>query len=86
MAIAATAPYVAAPVSDLVSRRIEANADVLALDATHNVPAFVRMQHDLAITNLNRLEPAWWQTWWFSTHPSPPWRIAQAHVWQQLHR
>lgn len=86
MAIAATAPYVAAPVSDLVSRRIEANADVLALDATHNVPAFVRMQHDLAITNINRLEPAWWQTWWFSTHPSPPWRIAQAHVWQQLHR
>jgi STE24 endopeptidase len=83
LAIAATAPYVVAPLTTTVSRRIEATADVRALEATHDVPAFVRMQRDLAVSNLSNLTPAWWQTWWFSSHPSPPWRIAQARAWQQ---
>ncbi|HET8600312.1 MAG TPA: M48 family metalloprotease [Segeticoccus sp.] len=86
LAIAATAPYVVAPLSMAVSRKIEATADVRALQATHDVPAFVQMQRDLAVTNLSDLTPAWWQTWWFASHPSPPWRIAQAHSWQQLQR
>lgn len=83
LAIAATAPYVVAPLTTTVSRRIEATADVRALEATRDVPAFVRMQRDLAVTNLSNLTPTWWQTWWFSSHPSPPWRIAQARAWQQ---
>jgi STE24 endopeptidase len=88
LAIATTAPYAAAPISNLVSRRIEASADVYALQATDNVPAFIRMQHDLATSNLSRLDSSWWQTVMFATHPDPVWRIAQAQTWQrdQRHR
>jgi STE24 endopeptidase len=82
LAVAATAPLAAAPVSNLVSRRIEASADVHALEATNDVPAFIRMQHDLATSNLSRLDPSWWQTMMFATHPDPAWRIAQARTWQ----
>jgi STE24 endopeptidase len=83
LTIATTAPLAAAPVSNLVSRRIEASADVHALQATDNVPAFIRMQHDLATSNLSRLDSSWWQTMMFATHPDPVWRIAQAHTWQR---
>lgn len=83
LAVTTTAPFVAAPVGNLVSRRIEASADVYALQATDNVPAFVRMQRDLATSNLSRLDSSWWQTIMFATHPDPVWRIAQARTWQQ---
>ena len=88
LAIATTAPLAAAPVTNLVSRRIEASADVHALQSTDNAPAFIRMQHDLATSNLSRLQPNWWQTVMFATHPDPVWRIAQAQTWQrdQQHR
>jgi len=82
LAIATTAPLASAPVSNLVSRRIEASADVHALQATDDVTAFIRMQHDLATSNLSRLDPSWWQTIMFATHPDPVWRIAQARTWQ----
>jgi STE24 endopeptidase len=81
LAVAATAPYVAAPVTTLVSRRIEAAADVHALQLTGDVPAFRRMQHDLATSNLTRLRSAWWQTMLFATHPDPASRIAMADAW-----
>lgn len=83
LAIATTAPLVAAPISNLVSRRIEARADVHALETTQNVPAFIRMQHDLATSNLTRLDSSWWQTVMFATHPDPVWRTAQARTWQR---
>ena len=86
LAVATTAPWIAAPVTNLVSRHIEAAADVHALDVTRDVPAFERMQHDLAVSNLSRLDPTWWQTALFATHPDPAWRIAQARAWQELHR
>jgi STE24 endopeptidase len=85
LAIATTVPYAAAPLSNLISRRIEASADVYALQVTGKIPAFVRMQHDLATSNLSRLDPRWWQTMMFATHPDPVWRIAQARTWQRDH-
>ena len=86
LAVATTAPYVAAPISNLISRRIEARTDVYALQATGNVPAFIRTQHDLATSNLSRLDPSRWQTMMFATHPDPVWRIAQARTWQREQR
>jgi len=85
LAVVATAPWLGAPVTNLVSRHLEARADAHSLDLTRDVPAFERMQHDLAVTNLSRLEPTWWQTALFATHPDPAWRIAQAHAWERLH-
>jgi Zn-dependent protease with chaperone function len=39
------------------------------------------MQQGLATANLSRLEPTWWQTALFATHPDPVWRIALARAW-----
>lgn len=86
LAVAGTAPVLAAPVTNVVSRHIEAAADVHALDLTRDVPAYVRMQHDLATTNLSRLDARWWQTMFFATHPDPAWRIALASAWQRSSR
>jgi STE24 endopeptidase len=86
VASATTAPYAAAPISNLVSRRIEASADVYALPVTDNVPTLILMQHDLVMSNLTRLDSSLWQTIMFPTHPDPAWRIAQASSlsWQSL--
>lgn len=86
LAIAATGPYLVAPLGNLVSRRIEATADVHGLTAIRDPTAFARMQHDLAMSNLSRLYPTWWQDALIETHPSPPWRIGQVDAWRQMHR
>jgi Zn-dependent protease with chaperone function len=39
--------------------------------------AFIRMRHDLATSNLSLLDPSWWQTMMFATHPDLLWRIAR---------
>ncbi|HEY7717682.1 MAG TPA: M48 family metalloprotease [Pedococcus sp.] len=81
VALSVTVPYAAAPVTNLVSRRMEVRADVHALEATRDPEAVVRMQRGLATANLSRLEPTWWQTAFFATHPDPVWRIALARAW-----
>jgi STE24 endopeptidase len=86
VALAATLPYLAAPVENVMSRRVEAAADVHALDLTRDPESFIRMQQSLATTNLSRLTPTWWQTVFFSTHPDPVWRIAQARAWEAVER
>ena len=83
VAVSVTLPYVAAPAANLISRRVEARADVHALELTGDAEAFVRMQQGLATANLSRLEPTWWQTALFATHPDPVWRIALARAWQE---
>jgi STE24 endopeptidase len=85
LALAAVGSFVVAPASTLVSRRIEARADVHALDLTRDVEGFAQMQRRLAVTNLSDLQPSWWQTAFFATHPSPPWRVAMARAWAQQH-
>jgi STE24 endopeptidase len=85
LALASVGSLVVAPASTLVSRRIEARADVHALDLTHDVQGFAQMQRRLAVTNLSDLQPAWWRTAFFSTHPSAPWRIAMARAWARQH-
>jgi STE24 endopeptidase len=85
LALATVGSLVSAPASTVVSRRIEARADVHALDLTRDVQGFAAMQRRLAVTNLSDLQPAWWRTAFFSTHPSAPWRIAMARAWARQH-
>jgi len=84
VAVSVTLPYAAAPVANLISRRVEARADVHALHVTGDAEAFVRMQRGLATANLSRLEPTWWQTALFASHPDPVWRIAMARAWSGI--
>jgi STE24 endopeptidase len=73
------------PLQMLVSRRIEARADVAALELTRDPAAFVAMQRRLAVTNLSPLDPPAVLFGLFSSHPTAPQRIALARQWALLH-
>jgi STE24 endopeptidase len=74
------------PVQNLVSRHIEARADVHALDLARAPAAFIDMQRTLAVTNLSDPDPpAAWQ-WWFGNHPTTAERVALARDWERLGR
>jgi STE24 endopeptidase len=77
---------VSTPIHNVVSRHIEARADVHALDLTRDPEAFVGMQRDLAGTNLSDpAPPAVWQ-WFFGSHPTVAQRVATAADWARLER
>jgi STE24 endopeptidase len=84
--LAALTPLLVSPLTNLVSRHIEARADMHALDLTHDVPTYVRSEQRLATTNLADLDPGPLVYTLFFTHPSDPQRIALAREWQRLHR
>ena len=77
---------VAGPVQNLVSRRIEARADVHALDVTHDPATFVRMQRSLSARNLDELSPTLFEYALWNTHPTGPERIAMGREWAREHR
>jgi STE24 endopeptidase len=74
-----------APATNLISRRIEARADVHSLDVTHDVRTFIESEQRLARTNLSDLDPNPFLYAIFSTHPTSPQRIALAREWARLH-
>ncbi|MEO8775486.1 MAG: M48 family metalloprotease [Candidatus Nanopelagicales bacterium] len=81
---------VTAPAQSLVSRRVEARADVHALDlAAGSDPAdaartYARMHKRLAVTNLADLVPNPLRYLWFASHPSTARRIALIRSWASL--
>ncbi|MCA1710879.1 MAG: M48 family metallopeptidase [Actinobacteria bacterium] len=74
------------PVTNVVSRRIEARADVHSLDLTRDPATFIASEQRLARTNLGDLEPNRFAYLVFATHPSTTERIAIAREWERLHR
>ena len=85
LALVAIFGFVAGPVQNLVSRHIEARADVHALDLTGDPLTFSLMQQRLALTSLADLTPPWLGYVWFASHPTTPQRIAMARTWARLH-
>jgi STE24 endopeptidase len=83
--LVAASTLVLGPATNLVSRRIEARADVHSLDVTRDVPTFIASEQRLARTNLSDLEPNPFLYAMFATHPSSPQRIALAREWARLH-
>jgi len=79
----AAATFLSSPVQTLVSRRVEARADVHSLDLTGDLDAFVESEKTLAVTNLGDLDPHPLLYTWFWTHPTSPERIALARAWAQ---
>ena len=84
LALAAVGTLLAAPATNLVSRRIEARADVHALDLTRDPATFVAAQRRLATTNLSDLDPHPLAYAFFATHPGATERLALAREWQRL--
>ena len=82
--LAALGTLVSTPVQNLVSRHVEARADLFALDLTADPQAFVAVQQRLARTNVSDPSPpAAWQ-WFFGSHPTAAQRVAMAEDWLQL--
>lgn len=79
--LVAAGTLVSSPGQALVSRRIEARADVHALDLTEDADVLARMQRRLATTNLSDLDPNPVEYGLFATHPSPPERLALIRAW-----
>lgn len=86
LAISTVLSQLGAPAQSLISRRIEARADVHALDLTLDPTTFVAMQRNLSVRNVSDLAPDPLEyVLWFS-HPSGPERIAMARDWARLNR
>jgi STE24 endopeptidase len=84
LALIASMTLLAQPVTSLLSRNIEARADVHALNLTRDPQTFVAMQRTLSISNLSDPKPATLIFWLFSNHPTPPQRIAIARAFARL--
>ncbi|MCU1675489.1 MAG: Ste24 endopeptidase [Frankiales bacterium] len=85
LAVLAVLAAVSAPAQALVSRRIEARADVHSLDVTKDPVAFVRSMRELAVANLANPFPNPLLYALFADHPSVPERIAVARTWAEQH-
>jgi STE24 endopeptidase len=81
--LAAAVPLLLAPLTNLVTRHVEARADVHSLELTGDVPTFISTEQRLARTNLSDLDPNPLVYGFFFTHPSSPERIALARAWER---
>jgi STE24 endopeptidase len=82
--LVAAGSLVATPLQNLVSRHVEARADVHALDLTGDLDAFVAMQRGLAATNLSDPDPPTVWHWFFGSHPTTAERVALAQDWSRV--
>jgi STE24 endopeptidase len=84
LALVSVGSLLAGPLSNAVSRRVEARADVSALDLTRDVDTFVETHRRLARTNLSDLDPNPVAFALFATHPSTTQRLSMAREWERL--
>lgn len=82
--VVAVATLALAPATNLVSRRVEARADLHSLDLTGDAAAFSASQRRLAERNLSDLEPHPLAYALFATHPGVTERLALAREWERL--
>ena len=84
LALVAVGTLVVGPASNLVSRRVEARADVHSLDLTRDPQTFADSQRRLALSNLSDLDPHPLAYALFATHPSTTERLAMVREWVRL--
>jgi STE24 endopeptidase len=85
LAVIATVTFVSGPLQNLVSRRIEARADVHSLDLARAPETFAQMQRSLAVSALSDLDPNWAIYGMFASHGTAPQRIALSRTWAATH-
>jgi STE24 endopeptidase len=83
--LVAAGQLLATPVQDGVSRRVEARADLHALDLTGDPAAFTAVQRELGVANLSDPDPPVVWHWFFGTHPTTAQRVAFAADWARAH-
>jgi STE24 endopeptidase len=77
--------FAISPVYNLVSRHIEARADMHSLALDRDPDAFVTAQRNLATSGLDDLSPSPILFVLFFNHPTTPARIAMARDWARQH-
>jgi STE24 endopeptidase len=82
LALAFTALILNVPGNQL-SREVEASADAFALQLTHDPEALIKVQRQLARTNLSDPDPPGLYSWLFGTHPSTVDRIGAALAYER---
>lgn len=83
--VAAAVGFVLAPAREVISRRMEAEADWSALSATHDPTADRTLMRRLALRSLSDPDPPTWSYVLQASHPTIMQRIAMADAWQRLH-
>jgi STE24 endopeptidase len=78
LAVAFGFVLVTQPFANLVSRRYEAEADWVALEATKDPDASVALERRFVLTSLGDPDPPAWARYWLGTHPTPMQRIGMA--------
>ena len=68
----------ATPVVNALSHRYEAEADWLALQATHDPASGVALEQTFVTTSLSDPDPPGWTIFLYGSHPTPIQRIAMA--------
>ncbi|MEU7891583.1 M48 family metallopeptidase [Nonomuraea sp. NPDC049152] len=84
MGFLSLATVLSGPAQNVVSRQIEARADLHALDLTRDPETFISMQKRLAITNISDLSPDVVEYVLYASHPTAPQRIAMARSWELM--
>ena len=75
-----------APVQNVASRRLEAEADWVALETARDPRAQREVFRDLTETSRSDPDPPEWEMVLFGTHPSAMDRIGMARAWQARNR
>ncbi|HUP01810.1 MAG TPA: M48 family metalloprotease [Gemmatimonadota bacterium] len=70
------------PLSSVLSREMEAEADWISLEVTGDPDTFVAVTERLARTNLSPVTPPGWIVRWFYSHPPVLDRIGMAEYWR----
>ena len=74
------------PLAGAVSRRYEAEADWIALNATRDPAAGKGLFRQFVRTDLQNPDPPGWVHVFLEDHPSALARVEQAEAWRRLHR
>ena len=85
LALYAVVGFAVTPLTNLVSRHIEARADAHALQLTRDPETFIAAQKKLAVAGLDDLKPSPLLYALFFSHPAPAERLAMARDWQRQH-
>lgn len=85
-ALVALGGFVSSPAQNVVSRAIEARADLTGLEATHDPEAFRQVQRQLAVHSLADPTPPWFGYVWFASHPTVLQRLGIADAVERAGR
>jgi STE24 endopeptidase len=78
------ASVVVQPFNNVITRRMEMEADWVALETTKDADAARELFEEFADTALQDPDPPEWAHVWFDTHPAIVDRIAEATAWERL--